>query len=74
MAEKKNKTASQPTIRVSGDSLRKIVQYQQGIEQTIALRNLYMSGLREGLNVPNDWVFDMKLGAFIPPTEGKRGT
>lgn len=73
MAKKKEKGKSRPTIRVSNESAQKIVQFQRQVNDAVTIQRIYMSGLREGLGVPSDFVFNTKLCAFVPVETGKAG-
>lgn len=65
--KRKDKKPAPPPVKVSSPSLQRIMNLLKNVNQAIFTRDTYMTGLREGLGVPLDWPFDVKLGAFVPP-------
>lgn len=65
--KRKNKETAPPPVKVSPVSLQRILGLQQEVERATHIRDSYVVGLKEGLGVPVSWLFNVKLGAFVPP-------
>jgi hypothetical protein len=56
-------------IPLPESAVSELMEVQRRLDEVNAQLQVYASGLRHGLGVPENWKLDMSLRAFVPPNE-----